>query len=59
MPTAAPAFTYEVRRDDQAPVAALPGARVTLKEQVEYLLRFEDPPSGATGSASSTLAASF
>ena len=47
MPAAAPAFTYQVRRDDQAPVAVLPGARITLKEQVEYLLRFEDLPSGS------------
>ena len=45
MPAQAPAFTYQLRRDDQAPVPVLPGARVTLKEQVKYLLRFEDPPS--------------
>lgn len=44
MPPAAPAFTYKVRRDDQEPVAVLPGGRVVLKEQVEYLLRFEDAP---------------
>ena len=46
MPVAGSAFTYKIRRDDQAPVAVLPGARVTLKEQVEYLLRFGDPPRG-------------
>ena len=45
MPAAAPAFTYQVRRDDRLPVAVLPGACITLKEQIEYLLRFEDPPS--------------
>ncbi len=47
MSAAAPAFTYQARRDDQAPVPVLPGARVTLREQVEYVLRFEDPPSGS------------
>ena len=40
---AAPAFTYQTRRSDQAPVAVLPGATVTLREHVRYLLRFEDP----------------
>ena len=47
MPAVAPAFTYQARRDDQAPVAVLPGATVTLREHVQYLLRFEDPPSGS------------
>ena len=47
MPAAAPAFTYQVRRDDQTPVPVLPGARVRFTEQVEYLLQFEDSPSGS------------